>query len=295
MKQIPSNITTEIIRDYPGGFVLERVELDRLLEDMQRLLRKETDDQESEIRYWVGLKNGIIYETEDLDLVFSEENAQSLTIVLFIVFGQLTEKEQTPVRRIIVHFSRGKPSLGADHLETSGGQWFNLNYRGISYRVMDENRQSALEVINAIEERLKKFRRWYSGFKIIPINLRVLAINLTSSIGFGVVLYIFSVLVPKVGTTIRLTGYRGWSDFDAMLYHTANFIRVAAYGVFAVLIILVLTLGVYTAINWLIAPSVIAIGDEIKTYKRDQMIRQGIIWTIIIGGIVNLVVNLVTR
>ncbi|MBN1815557.1 MAG: hypothetical protein JXA14_27235 [Anaerolineae bacterium] len=170
MRRTPDSIKTSIVRDLPGRFVLEQVELERLLLDIRSLLGEEGESQHLRVRYWVGLQNGIIYETENLDVVLSEENAQSLTIQLFIVFGELLDEEMKTVRSIIVHFGRGRPRASEDRLELEDGGWFNLDYLGLSYRVKKRNREAALDVIAKIEERLKKFQRWYSNIPRFDVS-----------------------------------------------------------------------------------------------------------------------------
>jgi hypothetical protein len=282
MKETPQNITSEIIQDYPGRFILEIDELNRLLSDMRDLLIEETDKQNYQTHYLVGLKNGLVYETKNIETILDEENAQSLTIVVLIVFAELLDENKNILRSITVHFSRGKPSLAQNEIGIDGGN-FNLNYHGISLRIKDGNRKSLLDVMAKIHERLNKFRRWYSGFREIKINNKVLAINLLFSVVLGTLLYFASNLSFELRTFLHAP-----RDTSAFLYS-------CIFGLAIYFVVILVTIGAFKLLNWLLPPSVIAIGDEIKTAKTQLSIRTGILWTVIIGGLVSVIVNLITR
>lgn len=281
MKKKPGNITTEIVRDYPGRFVLEQVELERLLKDIQRLLKPEDEKQNLKFRYWVGLANGVVYETDELDLVLHEENAQSLTIVLFILFAELTDQDETLLRRIVVHFSRAQPSTAEDALRLPGDEWLNLKYRGLSYRVKDRDRDSALEIISTLEERLNKFRRWYSSCPDFSMSPRRFARGYVLFLTYTLLVYASSTILPAIADYSSVRMPRG----------TLSFVREAALGMLVFAIIAALAVGVLWLIDWIVPPSVIAIGDEIENYRKQKKLREMILWGILIAAVVGLVVN----
>lgn len=288
----PKTVTTEIIRDYPARFVIEETELRRLVVDINSLLKPETADQFIKIRYWIGLKNGIIYEIDNIDTLFSEENSQDLTILVFIILAELLDRNNKQIRRIIVHFSRGKRTFSSNELKADSGEFFNLEYHGMSYRIKERNRDAALKMIDVIESRLNKFKRWYSGFQEIRVNPIVVAFNLSTSIIVAFLLYGLAVATPEINSFFRSSD--GNYDSPQIIYiprFTSDFLIAIAFVMIFVVFGVIIAALIIRALNWMIPPSIVAIGDEKQTYKRALKIREGIFWTVIVGGIVSAIVN----
>jgi hypothetical protein len=281
MKQNPKNITTEIIRDYPTRFYLDETELRRLVVDVESLLKEGA--KKPNINYWVGLANGIIYETNSLDTVLSEENTRSLTIKLLIIFAETEKSDSQPARRIIVHFSRGQVSREVDAIHL-GDDWFNLNYEGISFRIKDRTRDATLKSITAVEERLGKLKRWRSVAPRFSINRHAINFQLSISLALGILLYSLSALVD----IMKNPRY-------SLFFHTQDFLSGAATGAIIVFIGIILLNAAVLSINWIIPPAVIAIGDEITQSKKNQKLREYIFWSIIVAAVVGVAVNLFTR
>jgi hypothetical protein len=281
MKQNPKNITTEIIRDYPTRFYLDETELRRLVADVESLLKEGT--KKPKIKYWVGLENGIVYETNNIETVTAEENSRSLTIRLLIIFAETENSDNQPPRRIIVHFSRGRISreINTIHLDDD---WFNLNYEGISFRIKDRTRDATLKSIKALEERLGKLKRWHSVAPKLSINRRTLDFQMSISLALGFLIYSLSALL----NIMKNPRY-------SLFLHTQDFLWGAATGaVIVALGIFLLDIAV-VSINWIIPPTVIAIGDEIIQSKKNQKLREYIFWSIIVATVVGIGVNLLTR
>ncbi len=293
MKTSPQNLPNEISRGYPGRFIVDEIELKRLVSDIQELLLSETDSNSLHILYLVGLKNGIAYETEDLDVVLKEENAQSLKIVLLVIHAQVLDKDGKLMRGILVHFHRGKMNRASDWLEMSTGVKFNLNFEGLGYYIRDMNRQSALEVINKLEERLKKFRRYYSNFPEFVNPYFPFASFGFATFVTGILLYL-AVIFVGVLPPITISGETIGEKFIFPKFTTTLATTVFAGFILAVIVGLLISL-IVNGLNWLIPPSVIAIGDEANIYKKQLRLRESIFWTIIIGGLVGVVVNILTK
>ena len=67
-----------------------------------------------------------------------------------------------------------------------------------------------------------------------------------------------------------------------------------------VIVILMIIIGllasaIINGMQWLVPPSVIAIGDETTSYKKQLKLRESIFWTILVGGIVGIIVNIITK
>lgn len=277
MKQDPKNITTEIIRDYPTRFFVGVKELQRLIDDLEKLLKE--NSRNPKIKFWVGLKNGMIYETDDINTVIAEENARNLKIQFLIIFAESVSKESTSSRRIIVHFSRGQIKREIDHVHL-GDDWFNLNYEGISYRIKDRTRDATLKSINAIEERLKGIKTWKAPR--VLVNNRSITNQIFIFFVFGVLFYFLSAMLDLQNSRF------------SYFANTSTFISGAALGS------LILMIGVFIAnvgllfFNWAISPATIAIGDEIEQHKKDEKLREYIFWSIGIALILGVAVNVIT-
>ena len=198
MKKSAQSIPNNISRSYPGRFIIEEVEIKRIITDIQDLLEPNEPNHSLQILYLVGLKNGIAYETNDIDVVLSEENAQSLKIVLFVIHAQVLDKDGKAVRGVLVHFHRGKMNRASDFLEMSTGIQFNLNFDGMGYYVRDTNRQASLDIIEKLEERLKKFRRFYSNFPQLVSPFFPPALLVFVSFVIGLLLYFLVIFIGSL-------------------------------------------------------------------------------------------------
>lgn len=286
IKQNPQNIITEIVRDYPGRFYLDETELRRLISDIESLLKEQ--DRTPDFKFWVGLQNGIVYETDSLNTVLAEENAQSLTIRFLVIFAELDSRlilngQDVPGRRIIVHFSRGTIQRSIDVIRL-GNDWFNLNFEGMNYRMTDNTRGATLKSITAVEERLRKLRRWHSVLPKFPINQRSFIYQLLTILFPAIPLYSLLALVD-----IR-DGW-GYSNFT----NTTAFLSGALLGTAVVVACIFLANFLLLLINWIIPPTVIAIGDEIVQSKKKQSLREYIFWSVIVAAFVGIVVNIISR
>ena len=281
MKQNPKNITTEIIRDYPSRFYLDETELRRLVVDIETLLKEGA--KKPKVKYWVGLANGIVYETNSLDTVIAEENNRNLTIKLLIVFAETENSDNQPSRRIIVHFSRGQINREINEINLDN-DWFNLNYEGVSFRIKDRTRDATLKSIKTVEERLNKLRRWHSIAPRISLNRYAINFQLSVTLALGFPLYSLYAVVDIMN-----------NPRHSLFLHTQDFLLGAATGSVIVAIGIILLNIAILSINWIIPPTVIAIGDEIMQSKKNQKFREYFFWSIIVATAVGIGVNLLTR
>jgi hypothetical protein len=230
----------------------------------------------------VGLKNGIIYETTDLNTVIAEENARNLKIQLLIIFAENVDSEDLPSRRIIVHFSRGqiKREINNIHLDD---EWFNLNFEGISYRIKDKTRDATLKSVSALEERLQKLKTWHSLAPRFSINIRSILNQVVTFLTLSFLLYSISALLD-------IWGNPRFSSF----IHTDTFLSGAALGSLIMLLVVFLTNFGLLFLNWIIPPTVIAIGDEIEQNKKNQKLREYVFWSIGVALVIGVIVNIIT-
>lgn len=278
MTQIPKSITTDIERDYPGRFVVEEVELHRLLDDIRRLLKKEGSQHKLETMFWVRLASGIFYRTTDLDDILREENSRRRKIMLLVIFAEIISEENEVIRRIVVQLSRGEPLSRINRLEHIRGESFNINYCGLNYRVRDQSRESAMEVMDQLEERLAKFRRWYSSFPSIPITPRSFVFNVVISLVFTLLIYILATIVPG---SLR-------SVYSVPIF-TEQFLQSTAVAMVSLVIIAVIAYALLCMFNWFLPPTYFAIGDEVGNHKSELLLRQFILGTIILGLILEVI------
>lgn len=239
----------------------------------------------------VGLRNGIAYETDDLDVVLKEENARGLKIVLLVIHSEVVDKDGKLLRGILVHFHRGIMNRASDWLEMSTGIKFNLNFEGLGYSVRAMNRQSALEIIGKLEERLAKFRRYYSGLPLLVNPDFPYAAYVLASFLFGLLLYFLVIFWSGRLPTIRIYYEDVWQRF---IYPEAT-VTLATMVLAALLFFVILGAFIELAVRglrWLIPPSIIAIGDEATIYRKQLKIHEYIFWTVIVGGLVAIVAGI---
>ncbi len=282
MPESPLNITTEVERDYPGRFVVEVIELNRLLADITRQLKPENDKQALKISFWVRLENGVVYETDKLEDVFKEENSRRKTIRLLVIYAELVDTEDKVLRRIVIQFSRGDRKDKPDMLEHIKGEAFNLSYHGLNYRVRDKDRASALEVISIIEERLVKFRGRSSEIPLIRVTPHTLAITLAISVTITLLIYAISGLA---------------SSFSTFLYYprfTTDFLQAVGFSVVGLALAAILAQIIIGGFYWLIPETYFEIGDEINEHKRRQKLRKFVVIGILFAIIVDIAANLLT-
>ncbi len=60
---------------------------------------------------------------------------------------------------------------------------------GMGYLIKERNRQSALDIIETIEDRLKKFRPFYSFFPEINLDVTYISILVYQILLLGIVFY----------------------------------------------------------------------------------------------------------
>lgn len=288
MAQNPQKITTQIEHDFPGRFIVEIVELKRLISDIKFLLKPETN-QKLQLKYWVRLENGILYETEDLETVLKEENSRRLQIKLLIVFAELfaSKSAKEPIRRIVVQLSRGNENHGRNSFEQTlehiRGESFNINYHGLNYRIRDKDRDSALKVITTLEERLSKFQRWYSrGFTQLRIQPQNFAFSVMLTTMYVLLIYTLASALPQT------FGYFFVPRF------TTDFLRGVAISLIGFIFLGSIMLGIVRLINWLLPSTYFEIGDEIEQRKKEQKTREIVLIGIVLAVIVSIIANLIT-
>jgi hypothetical protein len=275
MSVLPQSITSEIERDFPGRFVLTEIEIQRLLDDIQRIL-KPSKNQVLRISFAVRLANGIIYQTNDFGTILKDENSGGQTITLIVVFAEVFEKENL-VRRIVAQFSRGSEQEREGKLETIHGEAFNLNYHGINYRLRDTDRKSALKAIDVLETRLGKFRTWYSAFPVNFINFRNVGISIAVSIAYSLLVYMVASFSPRM-----------LSFFNPPRF-TIEFLQAIAFSMVSFVILALVLSGVIVFIGWLLPPTTIAIGDEIENHKKEMKIREFVLITVVLGIVLGVI------
>ena len=290
MQTNPQDIPNEIVRSYSGRFLVKKIELERLVNDIKVNFSKDIGHKRSELKFLVGLQNGVVYETEDFNVVLQEENSQSLKIVLLVISGQVFATPDVVERRILVYFGRGHMNRAWDYVDMSNGFRFNVATGGMGYLIKERNRQSALDFIENIEERLKKFRSFYSNFPEIKFDLSSILVMIFYVALMGTVVYFliwfgwqFLGMFPEI-----------WDPWFVFPKFTQPLIAslVFTYSVIVLGALLVYFLG--KVVLWFVPSSMIEIGDEVEDYKKQNNLRQAAFWTIIVGGIVGIVVNLVT-
>lgn len=274
------NAKTDIIRDYPGRFYLDEKELRRLIAELEIVMLQGLPRSDLSVKYCVGLENGIIYENDNIDVLLSEENARKLTIRLIIIFAELVNQAKEPVRKVIIHFSRAKRTRKDDMLIVFD-ETFNINFRGLSYRITDKDRDAALRLINSLEERLGKFRRWHNSIPEFPLSLQFVFAQLLFICLVGAIL----VLLPNI-----------WPQQDVVVFSRSSYALINSFGslILVVGVAVALILVLLLVFNWLLSSSVIAIGDEIQINKRGQKLREYVLWSVVVAAIVGVLVNILT-
>ncbi|MBX3038714.1 MAG: hypothetical protein KF758_17515 [Anaerolineales bacterium] len=290
MNITPQDIPNEIVRGYSGRFAARKIELERLLNECKTQLSKELESKTLEIKFLVGLRNGIVYETEDFNVILQEENSQSLKIVLLVLSGQVLNSSGEVEKRILVYFSRGMMNRAWDYVEMSNGYRFNISSMGMGYLIKERNRQSALDIIETIEDRLKKFRPFYSFFPEINLDVTYISILVYQILLLGIVFY-FLVWFSWSFLGVFPEFWDYWFIFPKFTSPLVTSI---------VLVFIVSAIGTLLAVSlnkvvlWFIPSSFLEIGDEVEEYKKQSNLRQAVFWTIIVGGIVGIIVNLIT-
>ena len=75
----------------------------------------------------------------------------------------------------------------------------------------------------------------------------------------------------------------------------ADFLRAVALCmillVFAASVAAIASWFLLRALDWLVPPSMIGIGDEIAAYEKQQKLREYVVWGIVIAAVIGLIVN----
>ena len=150
----PKDIPTEIVRDFPGRFYVEPLELRRLAAEINQLLVVDKNGQKKAIKFWARLENGTLYSTDDLEIVLKDENENSKVnktrIMVIVIIGELVDEEDRALRRIVVQFSRAKEGFSRTHSwEQIQDETFNLNYKrpriiGLGIKIVNLQLQSLI-------------------------------------------------------------------------------------------------------------------------------------------------------
>lgn len=290
MQTIPQNIPNEIVRSYSGRFIIKRIELERLVADIKTLLSQGLGDNYLKLKFLVGLRNGVVYETEDLSVLLQEENSSRLRIVLLVVSGEVFSQSGELERRIIVYFSRGGMNRAGDYVDMSNGFRFNISAHGMGYVVREKNRQYALDTIENIEDRLKKSRRIYSDFPEINLKFGDLLVSIFFYALVGIAFYFL------IWFGWQFLGFfpDGWGDWFVFPKFTEPLVASIILVYVVTMIGSILAFSVGKTFLWFMPPSLIEIGDEAEDYQKQNNLRQLAFWTVIVGGIVGILVNLIT-
>jgi hypothetical protein len=281
----PKEIPTDISRDFPGRFHAEASELRGLVSEIEHILRVGSGQQKN-INFWVRLENGTLYKTNDLEIVLRDENENSrlsrTRITLLVIIADLVGEKDVILKRIVVQFSRARVDnprfYSWEHIQD---ETFNLNFHGINFRVRDKNRKSAMDIIEKLESKVKRFRDWYS---IIPGNYEVfrkLLIQGLLFIIYGLVCFLPALILEhfRLPLPINLSG----------LVHdllAAGSLALIAFGLFFILSILLFI------ISTLFLPTTyFEIGDEIKEYKKSLRTKIIAFIGIIIIGILTSILS----
>ena len=69
---ILSEAKTQVIKDYPGRFVLEAEQIKYLVQEMNESLYPDNPEQISQNRFIFGLQNGVVRQTDNLDELLNQ-------------------------------------------------------------------------------------------------------------------------------------------------------------------------------------------------------------------------------
>lgn len=279
----PKDIPTDIVRDFPGRFYATASDLRRLVIEIEQMLHIENKEKKV-INFWVRLENGTLYHTDDLEIVLKDENENSkinrTRIMLLIVIADLIGENDDVITRIVVEFIRAKVNNpGSYSWEYIQDETFNLNYHGVSYRVKDRNRQSAMSIIEKLESRVKKFRRWYSDFPRYIESLRKLLVQDLYFFLYGLFCFASAFYLEHFHSPLPIY----FSSFVHDLL-AASSLALLTIGAF-LLSFIVFTL----TLIWIAPPTFIEIGDEIKEYQTNLRIKEFILGTVVLGIILGII------
>lgn len=286
----PKEIPTEINRDFPGRFHVEVSELRRLVSEIEHILRT-GKGQRQVINYWVRLENGTLYNTNDLEVVLRDENENSgvnrTRIALLVIIGDLVDEKGVTLKRIVVQFSRARVNnpryYSWEHIQE---ETFNLNFHGINFRVRDKNRKSAMDAIEKLESKVKKFRRWYS---LIPGNyefFRKMFVQSLLFIFYGLACFASASILARFHLLVSIDFYSLIRDL--LIAASLALISVGLFIIFIILLAITATLFLPT--------TYFEIGDEIEEYRKS--LRTKIIafaGVIIVGILTGLLQDVITN
>lgn len=280
-----NNLNVESKQSFTFGFVLTEQELRRTIDLCIEQLKKENSTPTIHQKFTIKFTNGALGETENLDLVFSEENSGSSKIIALDLefFDNLG-------RKITVIFS---------DIDSNGVNIEN----SVKYSVKGDSRDWVFVTSSQLEERLKKARRFSfnTSKKKYSYFLTLL----------GPIFILFSMLVNLLlGSNTKEKLFQGIKDdwlakkltdpIDAMIrIAEANApmesLSSLKYSFIILVIIFIIILLIFLYFKILYPIYNFCWGDYLETFNRKEAARKTVNTVIIFGLIISITGGLIAN
>lgn len=272
-------------QSYTFGFILTEQELRRTIDLCIEQLKKENATPEIKQQFTIKYANGAVGETDNLELVISEENSGSAKILSLDL-----EFIDNLGRMITINFS----DIDSNVVSTENS---------VKYSAKGDSRDWVFVTSSQIEERLKKFRRfslnknkktyqflWLFLFPIAFFISTISTIFLGNNSKEKILQDIKSDWIAK-----KLT-----DPIDAMIRiaeanASTESLTGMKYTIIISGIILVLLFLVYLYFKMLFPIHNFCWGDYLETFRRKESARKTVNTVIIIGLIVSIIGGLIAN
>lgn len=255
----------QVIKDFRGRFIINDEQIQYLVQEMNESLHSDNPEYHTKTTYIFGLMNGLLSQVDTLDELLQQKNDKQNRIIFLLIETELIDKEGEVVRRYLMHFGTGSKPYQTNELILSNNELFNLNFEGISYRILDSNRTSALNIMQKLDKRVQSYFRWYS-----KINLN----SIPKLIAYCYLLFAFMTINLITSATIIKTAFPIYSK-----------------SIILSSMLIMLALLLLKAIGSLIPPSYFVIGQGKKAYQNTFQSWRQLFWAVPIPAIVGFLVN----
>lgn len=274
---ILSEAKNQVVKDFPGRFVIEAEQIRYLVQEMKDSLYPDSPEQKSKIEYIYGFQNGVIRQTDNLEELLGQENNRQQRITFLIIVAELLDKDEKPIRRYLIHFGSGEKLFLENGLEFQNREYFNLSFEGVSYRILDSNRSSAMDMMKKFDERVQDYFRWYSKINL-KLNTQGAILSFFIWLAFGLITYLGSHANYDFG---------GWIIYPE---YTSDFIFMVGTSTLILLSFFTILLSSVKFIEWLLPPSYFAIGQGKKAYQNTIQNWQQFFWAVPVAIAISILV-----
>lgn len=136
-----NQLYVEANKSFNHGFVLPEPELRRFNDLIREQIKKINPEPTITFRYLLKFQNGVVAETDNIDIVFSQENEGSKKIISVVIIGQ----DQLDNSISVDFYNTDSDNIHSDH--------------SIRYSIKSTDRDWVFVTSSQLEERIQKIKR----------------------------------------------------------------------------------------------------------------------------------------